>query len=142
MGNNLIAMASITIKAPAAKVWQALVEPEAIKQYMFGTTVVSDLKVGGPIRWKGVWKGKAYEDKGTVLEIRPQQRLKYSHFSPLTGMPDKAENYHTVTVDLLQETEGTVVTLAQDNNATDEERRHSQENWMLMLEGLKKFVEG
>ncbi len=142
MNNNLIAMASITINAPIAKVWQALVEPAAIKQYMFGTTVKSDWKEGGPIRWKGVWKGEAYEDKGTVLEIRPQQRLKYSHFSPLAGVPDKAENYHTVTVDLLQEAGQTVVTLAQDNNANEEERRHSQENWMVMLEGLKKYVEG
>ena len=32
MNNNLIAMASITINAPVSKVWQALVEPEAIEQ--------------------------------------------------------------------------------------------------------------
>jgi uncharacterized protein YndB with AHSA1/START domain len=37
MDKNLIARASISIDAPSEKVWNALVNPEAIKQYMFGT---------------------------------------------------------------------------------------------------------
>ena len=37
MNKNLIARASMAINAPGAKVWDALVNPEAIKQYMFGT---------------------------------------------------------------------------------------------------------
>jgi len=49
MDKNLIAKASITINAPRAKVWDAFVNPAVIKQYMFGTNVVSDWKVGSPI---------------------------------------------------------------------------------------------
>jgi hypothetical protein len=33
------------------------------------------------------------------------------------------------------------VTLTQDNNPTEEARRHSEENWSMMLDGLKKLVE-
>jgi uncharacterized protein YndB with AHSA1/START domain len=40
MDKNLIAKASININAPSEKVWNALVTPEAIKQYMFGANVV------------------------------------------------------------------------------------------------------
>ena len=63
MNNNLIARASITISAPAEKVWSALVNPEAIKQFMFGTHVVTDWRVGSPITWKGEWQGKSFGDK-------------------------------------------------------------------------------
>ena len=55
MDKGLVANASIVINAPLGAVWDALVTPEAIKQYMFGTTVVSDCKEGSPIRWKGTW---------------------------------------------------------------------------------------
>ena len=41
MNQGLIASVSTTITAPSADVWQALVTPAAIKQYMFGTTVTS-----------------------------------------------------------------------------------------------------
>ncbi|WP_297044041.1 SRPBCC domain-containing protein [Thermoflavifilum sp.] len=63
MNNNLIARASITINAPAEKVWSASVNPEAIKQFMFGRNVATDWRVGNPITWKGKWQGKSFEDK-------------------------------------------------------------------------------
>jgi uncharacterized protein YndB with AHSA1/START domain len=139
---NLIARSSITIEAPPAKVWQALVTPAAIKQYMFGTNVTSDWKEGSPITWKGEWQGKAYEDKGVIRQFKPNQALQYTHFSPLAGLPDKPENYHTVSIQLSIDGNGTRVSLTQDNNPTEEARSHSEQNWKMMLEGLKKFVEG
>jgi uncharacterized protein YndB with AHSA1/START domain len=94
MDERLIARASITIDAPMANVWEALINPAAIKQYMFGTNAVSDWKEGSPIVWKGEWQNKAYEDRGTILMIEKQRLLQYNHFSPLTGKPDVPENYH------------------------------------------------
>ncbi len=58
MTSTFIAQAHITISAPIATVWDALVNPEMIKQYMFGTNAVSDWKEGSPIVWKGEWEGK------------------------------------------------------------------------------------
>jgi uncharacterized protein YndB with AHSA1/START domain len=100
MVENLIAKSSITVNVPVAKMWDALVNPSIIKQYMFGTEVVSDWKVGSPIVWKGIWKDKPYEDKGVILKIMPEQTLQYTHFSPLSGDPDVPENYHTLTYKL------------------------------------------
>lgn len=138
---DLFAKASATIDAPVEIVWDALVTPSIIKEYMFGTNVTSDWKEGSPIVWKGEWEGKAYEDKGVILKFRPQRVLQYTHFSPLSGLPEKPENFHTVTIELAEKGSQTEVTLSQDNNATEEEREHSEKNWRMMLDGLKKLLE-
>jgi uncharacterized protein YndB with AHSA1/START domain len=139
--DDRIAKATVTIAAPVAKVWDGLVSPAVIKKYMAGATVVTDWKEGSPIVWKGEWKGKAFEDKGRILEIEPERHLKYSHYSPLSGQPDKPESYHTVTIDLSKQESGVYVELLQDHNPSDDARQHSEKNWKTMLEGLKKVVE-
>ncbi len=138
---GLLAQVSVTINAPTTKVWDALTNPDTIKQYMFGTNVVSDWKKGSAIVWKGEWQGQAYEDKGVILKLEPEHLIQYSHFSPLSGQPDVPENYHTVTVELSGEGQETTVLLSQDNNANDEEREHAANNWRMMLEGLKQLLE-
>ena len=141
MSKNLIAKATITIQAPGSKVWNALVDPKAIQQYMFCTNAVSDWREGSPIVLKGEWLGKPYEDKGVILQLKPGSTLQYSHFSPLSGLPETAENYHTVTIELSDEGDRIRVSLSQDNNATDEQAEHSSQNWMMMLTSLKKYLE-
>jgi len=136
-----VAKVSTTIDAPVARVWDALVNPAQIKQYMFGTQVSSTWKEGSPIVWKGEWKGKSYEDKGVILALRPERMLRYSHFSPLSGRPDRPENYHTVTIELSGSGGRTTVSLSQDHNPTPEAREHSEKNWSAMLAGLKKLLE-
>ena len=141
MNTGIVARASTTIDAPRARVWSALITPDTIKQYMFGATVISDWKQGDPIVWKGEWQGKPYEDKGVILRLEPERLLQYSHFSPLSGLPEAPDSYHTVTVELADEPPGTRITLSQDNNATEEAQQHSQKNWETMLAGLKKLLE-
>ena len=139
--DNLVAKAEINTNATADKVWGALTNAEMLKKFMFGSTVISDWKEGSKIIWKGEWQGKPYEDKGEVLKAIPDKQLQYTHFSPMMGLPDVPENYHTVTIDLTGNGEQTNVALSQDKNATEEARDHSQKNWAMMLEGLKKLLE-
>ena len=141
MNKGLIAKASISINAPADKVWNALTNPEVIKQYMFGTTAISDWKEGSPIVWKGEWQGTTYEDKGVILKLNPERLIQYSHFSPLSGKLDLPESYHTVTIELASDDAETTVSLFQDNNETGQEREHSEQNWQMMLDALKKLLE-
>jgi uncharacterized protein YndB with AHSA1/START domain len=141
METNLNATASVIVDVPRSKLWDALVKPEAIKQYMFGTDVTSDWRKGSSITWKGEWEGKSYEDKGRILQLKPGEVLQYTHFSPLCGLPDRPESYHTVTIRLFDEGNRTHVTLTQDNNPTEQARADSQKNWEMMLAGLKSFVE-
>jgi uncharacterized protein YndB with AHSA1/START domain len=142
MARGFDAVATVTINAPQTEVWDALTNPTKVKQYMHGTNLSSDWKVGGPITWKGEWKGSSYEDKGEVLEVEAPRLLKYTHWSPLGGSEDKPENYHTVKCELGEEGGKTILTLTQDNNATQEEADGmAKNNWGPMLEGLKQTAE-
>jgi uncharacterized protein YndB with AHSA1/START domain len=142
MNDKLTATAKTTIHAPASKVWDALTKPELIKQYLFGADVISDWKVGSPITYKGEWEGKSFEDKGKILKLEPEKLLMSTHWSPLSGVPDTPENYHTITYKLSEKNGGTDVTITQDNNANKEERVHSEQNWKTVLDGMKKLLEG
>jgi len=142
MSNTAIAKATTVINAPPSKVWDALTQPEQIKQYLFGTQVTTDWRVGSPITYKGEWKGKAYEDKGKVLEIEPRKRLVSTFWSALAGLPDTPENYKTVRYELAPEGDRTKLTITQDNNATQEEATEAEKNWRMVLDGIKKLLEG
>lgn len=132
---HTLATAEITIHAPVEKVWNALIDPALIKQYMFGTDTVSDWKEGSSITWKGEWEGTPYEDTGTVMEVDQNRLLKYEHIS-------KGSDAHTVTITLSESEGTTTLTLVQDNNKDEAAAKQSTKNWMMMLEGLKKIVEG
>jgi len=142
MSRGFEATTSVTIDAPAAKVWDALTSPDKVKQYMHGTEMSTDWKEGSPIRWRGEWQGRAYEDKGEVLEVKPQKLLRYTHWSPMGGSEDRPENYHTVTYKLSGQDGTTLLTLIQDNNPSREEaEKMAANNWAPVLQGLKKTAE-
>jgi len=139
---NLVAKATTMINAPSSKVWDALIKPELVKQYLFGTDVITDWKVGSPIKYKGVWQGKAYEDKGKVVEFVPEKLIVSTYWSPLSGVADAPENYKTVRYELTSQGSQTQLTITQDNNNSEEDARHSEQNWQMVLGGIKKLVEG
>lgn len=141
MDKNLIAKVEVTVNAPINKVWKALIDPKLIKQYLFGTEVATDWKVGSPILWKGVWQGKIYEDKGKILKIVPEKLLETTYWSSMSGLPDTPANYKKVTYELKEDKSITTLTLTQDNNSTEEDKNHSEQNWTMALEGMKKLLE-
>lgn len=141
MTEDLVATSAITINAPKSRVWEALTDAAAAKHYMFGADVRSDWKVGSPITWSGEFEGKAFHDKGEVLQAEAGRLLQYSHFSTQSGQPDQPENYHIVTIGLAGAGDRTELTLRQNNNATEAARRHSEQNWKMMLDSLKQYVE-
>jgi uncharacterized protein YndB with AHSA1/START domain len=141
MSKEFIAKTSIAIDAPLNDVWDSLINPAIIKKYMFGTEVVADWKKNTPIVWKGSWQGKQYQDKGVILEINPNTVLKYTHFSPLSGVPDIPENYHTLTFKLVDRGTSVQIILSQDNNHSKEEQEHAEKMYETMLVGLKSLLE-
>jgi uncharacterized protein YndB with AHSA1/START domain len=142
MTQSFDAKTSVSIHAPAARVWDALTKPEQIKEWLHGTNTITDWQVGGPIRWKGEWKGKPYEDKGTVLAVEPQKLLTTTHWSPLGGSEDKPENYHVVTYELQENGDHTTLTLTQSNNPTQQAADEMAKNsWEPVLKTLKDMVE-
>jgi len=135
------ATAEVTINAPVAEVWRALTDPELVKQYFFGTNVVSDWKQGSPIFYRGEWEGQAYEDKGTILEIMPNKLLKTNYFSPLSGEKDIPDNYQVISYELVEDGDRTVLTITQDNLKDQSTADRSVKNWNMVLGGMKTLLE-
>jgi uncharacterized protein YndB with AHSA1/START domain len=142
MPGDLIVKKSIVINAGTPAVWDALVNPKKIKQYLFGTETISDWKVGSRITYKGVWEGKEHQDGGIILQFVPEKIFQSTYWSSMSGTEDKPENYVTVTYELSKDGEGTLLTLIQDNCKTEKQKKHLESNWSMVLEALKKVVEG
>lgn len=136
-----VATAETDIDATRSEVWRALTDPDEIQKYMFGSKVETDWKPGSRITWKGEYEGQKYEDRGEILEVEPERRLKLTHFSPLGGEEDAPENYHTLIYELEERDGKTRVSLSQDNNKSEEAAEHSRANWDKMLAGLREVVE-
>lgn len=141
MKNEFILTKTILIRAPKSKVWDALTNPKIIEKYFFGTKAECDWKKGSRIFFRGEWEGKPYEDKGTILEIDHGNFVKYNYWSSFSGTPDVPENYAIISYTVKDDNDGTSLTITQDGHKSVEARDHSDKNWGMVLEGLKKVVE-
>jgi uncharacterized protein YndB with AHSA1/START domain len=141
MSENLTAKSETVISASPAKVWEALTNPALVKLWLFGTDMTADWKIGGQIRYKGVWEGKEYEDKGEILELDPEKKLVSTYWSGMSGLPDAPENYQKVSYELAPVGDQTKLTITQTGNMTEESAKHSESNWDQVLGSLKKIAE-
>jgi len=141
LNKDLAVNKSITINADKAQVWDALVNPEKIKQYLFGTDTVSEWKVGSPIIFQGEWQGQAYIDKGTILQFEENEIFQYDYWSAFSGTEDLPENYSVITLRLKEEGAATLLSLTHQNYATEENRDHSDGSWEMVLNSIKELVE-
>lgn len=139
--NKLSVLVKQEINAPVSKVWQALTDPAQIKQYLFGTNASSDWKKGSPITYSGEWNGKAYTDKGTIIEIIPERLLHTTYFSGMSDKEDKPENYANVIYRVEPHGAGTIVSIEQDNIDNEEGQEHMKQNWGMVLDSMKKLLE-
>ncbi|MEB2778092.1 SRPBCC domain-containing protein [Algoriphagus sp. D3-2-R+10] len=129
-----------TIKAPLEKVWDALINPEMVRQYFFGSNQETTWEVGSPLLWTGEYEGQTYVDKGVVLEFVPNKKVSYSYLSSWSGLEDNPENYLMVTYEVKPTDSGTELTIIQ-SNYDEEKAKHSSENWAVVINGMKKLIE-
>lgn len=140
---------TIEINADAAKVWDALTNPQKTKIYMFGCETVSDWNAGSDLLWRGNYEGKEMVFvKGKILQIEPQKLLKYTVIDPFAAYPDIPENYLNVTYELSEKDRQTTLTVLQDGfeNAAEGEKRYldvynNGEGWNPILVEIKKVAE-
>lgn len=132
---------STLIDAAPERIWDALTDPQIIKSYFFGANVQSDWTPGSRITWTGEHEGKSFRDKGEIVEVDPPRHLEMTHWSPLSGLEDKPENYHRVIWDIRGHGSGSEVTLTQ-RNLTGVEPAAARESWQPVLDGLKRVLEG
>lgn len=150
MSKELVIKNTISIKAPASKVWDALVNPEQTKKYMFGCETVSDWKPGSTLLWRGNWEGKEMVFvKGAIVSIEPEKFLAYTVIDPLnTAIEDIPENYLTVTYSLVSANGDTLLTVTQGDysKVAEGEKRYNDsynngEGWNPILQQIKALAE-
>jgi uncharacterized protein YndB with AHSA1/START domain len=136
---------TVVINAPPSVVWNALVRPDLMQQWMgepeMHLEIVTEWIVGHPITIRGFHHVR-FENRGTVLQIEPNRVLRYSHLSSLSRLPDKPEHYSVVEFRLQAVKDGTALTLTLGNFPTETIRKHLDFYWRTTLEILKKCVEG
>ena len=146
----LLIINTITINAPASKVWDALVNPEQTQKYMFGCKTISDWKKGSSLLWEGEWEGKKMVFvKGSIIEIQTEKLLTYSVIDPNNpNIPDVPENYLHVTYALSTQNNNTLLTVTQGdyNKVADGEKRYNEsynngEGWNPILVQIKAILE-
>ena len=149
MSKGLFVKNSIVINAPASKVWDALVNPEKTKQYMFGCETVSDWKKGSSLLWKAMYEGKEMVFvKGDIVEIKPEKLLIYTTIDPNSTIDDVSENYLQITYELIPQNGNTLLKVEQGDYSTvaEGEKRfkdssNNGEGWNPILVEIKKLVE-
>jgi uncharacterized protein YndB with AHSA1/START domain len=143
MSTDLATTTAVTIDAPIEDVWAAITTPERIKEWFFGVDTRSDWKPGSELVHTGEWEGRPYSDKGTIVRIEPPHLLEHTHWSDVSGLPDEPDNYELVTWTLGDGIgDGTRLTVAERNLASEEARARSEQSWRMVLGRLKELLEG
>jgi uncharacterized protein YndB with AHSA1/START domain len=120
MPQPLVIQNTISIQAPAAKVWDALTNPEQTKKYMFGCEALSDWQPGSPLTWKGTFNGvEMIAVKGEIVSIEPGKSLVYTVIDPNNPkIPDLPENYLTITCRFTEKAGQTLLEVSQGDYST------------------------
>lgn len=134
-------ISTVKIKASLHKVWDILTKPEYVKQWQYGSELITAWKVGSDIRFKTEWEGKIFEQWGKVLVVRQNELIKYSLFAPRPDLADKPENYFEMSYVLTADNGQTKLEIIQIDNRPGavQEKPQGEEN--PILQALKQIAE-
>lgn len=103
--------------------------------------VITDWREGHSIVVKG-FHHVLFENKGYVLQFVPPKRLRYSHLSSVSRLPETPENQSIFDFLLEPVDEGTKLTVTASVFPTEAIYRHIDFYWRVTIGVLKTFVEG
>lgn len=138
---DLTTARSVRIDAPVERVWEALTTPDLIERWFFGVRTETDWTPGSPIVHRGEWQGRPYEDKGRIVRIEPPTLLVHTHWSAMSGTPDRAEHYQEVAWALEERDGATELTVSERNLPSEEAKGVSEQSWETVLANLKSLLE-
>ncbi len=138
-------LASVTlvrrIKAPPARIWAAITQPELMMQWWgpdAGPTlcVVADVRPGG--RFSVVFRllnGEEHNPAGVYQEVVPEKKLVFTW-----DLPGTTEPVSLVTFRLEPFEGGTILTLTHDHLPDEETRTSHEQGWSGLLDKLPVFL--
>lgn len=136
-----INISTVTINAPVQKVWETLTQPELVKLWQYGSDLLTAWQVGSEIKFTTKWDDKIFEQWGKVLEIKPNELIKYSLFAPRPGLEDRPENYFVMSYILSPENGKTKLEIVQEDNRPNAVQEEPQGEENPVLKSLKMIAE-
>lgn len=127
------------IRTTPAKLWQALTEPQFIRQYWFGTNIECGWKQGSP--WKMSSTDGTLTDSGEIVEIDPPRRMviRWRH----EWMPAlKAEGESRCTIELEPVDKAVKLTITHEIERPESKLITAVSGgWPVILSNLKSLLE-
>jgi uncharacterized protein YndB with AHSA1/START domain len=134
-------ISTINLNASLDKVWETLTSPEKVKLWQFGSDLITTWEVGSKIEFVTEWEGKIFKQWGKVLEIKPNELLKYSLFAPRPDLEDNPENYFVMNYVLTSENGKTKLEIIQEDNRPNAVQEEPQGEENPILQSLKQIAE-
>ncbi|MEL6251389.1 MAG: SRPBCC domain-containing protein [Bacteroidota bacterium] len=137
---------SIDIAASRERVWDTLVNPDLVEQYMYGARTESDWKVGSELLYTMMMEGaKLTVVNGTLLTFDAPKILKHSLFPTTADYPNVPENHLHITYTLSKTETGTHLHILQEgyDRVANGEKRYQDtlDGWEMVWEKLKEVAE-
>ena len=140
MSNQIAYRYELYIAATPAKVWQALVDGELTRQYVYGTRFSGTLEKGAPYAFVGDGGFKVVD--GKILDVAPQTRLTLTwaaHWDEAAAKDRASRVRYELAPSGPQATRLTVV--HDDFDGETATYRGSVAGWPVMLSSLKTLLE-
>ena len=134
-------ISSIKLNAPINRIWNVLTKPELVKQWQYGSDLITDWNVDSEIRFRTEWEGQIFEQWGKVLEIVPQKLIRYSLFAPRPDLEDIPENYFVMNYILSEENGCIRLDIIQEDNRQGAVQEAPQGEENPVLSTLKTLIE-
>lgn len=135
---------TITINSDTGKVWNTLTNTKLMKKWMgdpeMKIEVDTDWAINSPILISGFHHIK-FVNKGLILQYDKEKKLKYSHLSSVSRLPDIAENYTILEFVLIPLGKKTQLTLNIENFPTETIRKHLEFYWRTTVVMIKEAAE-
>lgn len=137
---------SISINATPENVWDTLVNPDKIAQYMFGSQAESSWKKDDDVKFYIEKDGhRMLVVHGSIVEIEKPRLLEHTLFPSTWEMKDVPQNYLTVRYLIRPEGSGSKLEITQTGfeHAAQGEKRYKDtaEGWKVTLPKLKEVAE-
>ncbi|THF85206.1 SRPBCC domain-containing protein [Deinococcus sp. KSM4-11] len=126
---------TVILRATPARVWTALIQPEQMARWMadFPLSIAVTWEVGAALHMTGDLHGLPFENRGTVLEVVPLRRLRFTYWSTLTGRPYTEADIPVVQFTLSPEGGGTRLELTHGHVPAGPEHQHLPFYWNAAL---------
>ena len=134
-------ISTIKINAPIQKVWDTITKAELVKLWQYGSDLLTNWEIGSDIKFRTEWDGKVFEQWGKVIDVRPNELVKYSLFAPRPDLEDKPENYFIMSYVLTEESGQTKLEIIQEDNRPNAVQEEPQGEENPVLKSLKELAE-